>query len=55
MNNSDTKLTEAELREIQENLEFFLEMDVADEVAKDPSWEKPVAPEGDKHEFPKLP
>lgn len=55
MNGGEPKLTEAELREIKENLEFFLEMDVADEVAVDPSWDKPLSPEGDNDEFPKLP
>lgn len=55
MNSPELKLTEAELREIKENLEFFLEMDVADEVAVDPAWDKPLGPEGDNDEFPKLP
>jgi hypothetical protein len=55
VNSPELKLTEAELREIKENLEFFLEMDVADEVAVDPAWDKPLGPEGDNDEFPKLP
>lgn len=55
MQKSDLKITEAELKEIKANLDFFLQMDSAEELAENPLWDTPAPAEGEKNDTPRHP
>ncbi len=55
MPKSELKLTDAELKEIKANLDFFLQMDKAEEFAQNPLWDAPPPTQGEKNDPAKRP